>query len=145
MWYNSLQPVNYSNWATDEPNDAGKDEDCAVMGYKDDEGSGDHFTDDDVEWSGLWNDIPCDRVGAYALCESLQATTEQPEHIQLYTYIGGGFGGFVVLLLVAVVVTHFNRKKFNVTEDENAYDTYYIKKDNVEMKSSLDMYDSYYK
>ena len=37
MWDRSLQLVNYTNWAPDEPNDGGHgedaSEDCAVIGY----------------------------------------------------------------------------------------------------------------
>ena len=45
-------PVNFTNWADGEPNDAGSGEDCAYL-YDD----------------GTWNDGRCSKDGAY-ICEA---------------------------------------------------------------------------
>ena len=142
MWDYSLQPVNYSNWAIDEPNNAGKNEDCAVMGYN---------KNGNISWKGLWNDIPCDRVnGGYALCESFPSldapSLDEPEpttNTSLYIYVGSGVGGFLLLLILFLFFFFYCIRKKQENQDVNNDNDLYTYSTYIDKKDSLDSYDTY--
>ena len=128
MWDRTLQPVKYSNWAPDEPNNGENEtfgrinsinesvrkngEDCVVNGFCP---------------KGMWCDMPCDLHFAFALCEhvlSVECTNN------LYTVVGIGIVEFVLLLIF--VICFFIRRRqesLDVNKDVNGYtrprDSYY--------------------
>ena len=135
MWDKSLQLVNYSNWAPDEPNNAGSGEDCVVIGY------GTDFS------QRLWNDASCNSEYAYALCEPLPSVDCTNNTDTLIYIIGILIGVIVFLLLISVGVIFFIRRRqesLDVKEGDNVdtYDTYYDKNNSV--RTNLKSPETYY-
>ena len=132
IWDNSLEPVNYSNWAPDEPSNGGweaETEDCAVMDF--------------TRRNGLWNDIRCD-LNASALCESLPSLEEPPISTNLYMYVGIGVGGFVLLLILFLFFFFYCIRKKQENVDVNNDNDLYTYSTYIDKKESLDSYDTYY-
>ena len=54
IWGTDYAELDYTNWHEKEPNNSSGDEDCVCLsGY----------------WAFQWNDIHCEQVRRYALCQ----------------------------------------------------------------------------
>ena len=97
------------------------------------------------KWLSSWNDLPCDKRIANALCQSMTDSN-------IHTYIIIGVI-VLLLLLVSVGIGFFIRKKqktkLDVNEDNNVhtYDTYYDNENSNNLgmtQNNIGSYNTYY-